>query len=415
VSGETSRRRPGDDLLRERAAPPRALVVTSEIPQSVNAGSMQLFRALQGYPGERLQVLGPPPEPDAKLLPCRYDPLRLLTYRLACTRFRGWTSGLNAANIWFEPQLGRSLSIARAFGPDLIVTVMDKLSYYKHAWAVSRRLRVPLLTITMDDPQTFERAHPWLEGAFVRFLKRLYRDAARSLGVSREMCADLEARFGKRSLPFYFGPPEGIVPRAPEASRELVAAPRLRLACAGSLGLGYREGLVGILPAIERAGAEIHLFTRDQHAVPDHPRLVSRGFLPTERLWTEIQASCDALLLPYAFEGPMRRVYRTHFPTKLSEYCWAGMPIVVIGPGDATGLRWAREHPEAAIALESPGTEPVASVIGELARAGERRLAMATAGARIAREEFDPVRIRRDFWEHLWQATGERPRAREVA
>src|SRR6185295_19363171 len=121
---------------------------------------------------------GAMPEADAKLLPCRYETLNLLTYRLACTRYRDWTSGLNALNRMFEPQLGRSVRLAREFAPDLIVTVMDKLSYYKHAWALARALGVPLMTITMDDPQTFETAHPWFEGAFTGFLRQMYGDAA---------------------------------------------------------------------------------------------------------------------------------------------------------------------------------------------------------------------------------------------
>src|SRR5690242_10360352 len=81
---------------REPSPLPKVLFCTSEIPQSVNAGSMQLFRVLQDYPGEHLMVLGVPPEADALLLDCRYEPLRLLTYRLASTRFRRWTSGINA-------------------------------------------------------------------------------------------------------------------------------------------------------------------------------------------------------------------------------------------------------------------------------------------------------------------------------
>lgn len=383
---------------------PRVLFCTSEIPQSVNAGSMQLFRALQGYPGDRLMVLGAAPEPDAELLPCRYETLRLLTYRLACTRFRSWTSGLNAMNTLVEPQLSRSVEMVRDFSPELVVTVMDKLSFYKHAWALSRRLAVPLLVITMDDPQTFERAHPWLEGSFVRFLRQLYRDAALSLGVSQEMCEYLEARFGKKSTAFYSGPPEGIVSRPPETSRELRNAPRLRLAYAGSLGLGYREGLLAILDALEGADAEVHLFTRDQHCLIDHPRIINRGFLPPARLWPVVQTDCDALLLPYAFEGPMLRVYRTHFPTKLAEYCQVGMPIVVAGPEDATGLRWAVRHPEVAAAANSPRPEVLGESLRRLRDDGGRRVAMALAGAEFARREFDPVRIRKQFWDHLRSA-----------
>src|SRR5205085_7597897 len=111
---------------------------------------MQLFRVLQGYPGDCLLVLGPPPEPDSQLLPCRYEPLKLFTYRLACTRFRGWTSGLNALNTFIEPQVGYSMRVARAFPPDLIVTVVDKLSYCKHACALSRPLKCALMHSTVE-------------------------------------------------------------------------------------------------------------------------------------------------------------------------------------------------------------------------------------------------------------------------
>jgi len=210
----------------------KILFCTSEIPQSVNAGSMQLFRALKGYPGDRLLVMGPPPELDAELLPCRYERLKLLTYRLACTRFRSWTSGLNALNTLTEPQIGRSMKVAREFGPDLVVTVMDKLSYYKHAWALARGLRVPLLTITMDDPQTFERAHPWLEWAFVRFLRRLYAEASLSLGVSRENSPMLNRA---AISPFLRpgGPSEGARrPRCGQCSR--VSASRVAMVASSS-------------------------------------------------------------------------------------------------------------------------------------------------------------------------------------
>jgi hypothetical protein len=106
--------------------PPKVFLCTSEIPQSVNAGSMQLFRAPKGYPGNRLLVMGPPPDLDAELLPCRYERLKLLTYRLACTRFRRWASGLNALNTLMEPKLGRSVKLAREFA---------KIRWMRETWA----------------------------------------------------------------------------------------------------------------------------------------------------------------------------------------------------------------------------------------------------------------------------------------
>ncbi len=358
---------------------------------------MQLFRALQGYPGDRLLVLGPPPEPDAQLLSCRYEVLKLLTYRLACTRFREWTSGLNALNTLIEPQIGYSMKLLQGFEPDVVVTVMDKLSYYKHAWALARRLRLPLMTITMDDPQTFERSTPMLESAFVSFLRSMYQDASLSLAISKEMSDYLEEKFGRKSEVFYFGPAEGIQRRPPEDSRYLKAPPNLTLGYAGSLGLGYRDGLLAICDALASTRTALNIYTRDQHCLVNHPQIVNRGFFTSDRLWPNVQSECDAVLLPYAFEGQMTRVYRTHFPTKLSEYCWLGMPIIVTGPGDATGVRWALRHSDAASAATSRDTEALARVFQQVRDDGEQRMSMAGASQRIAEIEFDPASIRQQF------------------
>jgi hypothetical protein len=386
---------------------PKALFCTSEIPQSINAGSMQLFRVLQGYPGDRLLVLGPPPEPDAQLLPCRYEVLKLLTYRLACTRFREWTSGLNALNTLIEPQIGYSMKLLRGFEPDVVVTVMDKLSYYKHAWALARRLQVPLMTITMDDPQTFERSAPMLESAFVSFLRFIYRDASLSLAISREMSDYLEEKFGRKSEVFYFGPAEGIERRSPEDSRYLKASPNLTLGYAGSLGLGYRDGLLAICDALASTRTTLNIYTRDQHCLVDHPQIVNRGFFTPDRLWPNVQSECDGVLLPYAFEGQMMRVYRTHFPTKLSEYCWLGMPMVIIGPEDATGVRWGRHHSEAALTATNPSPAVLGPMLEQLREDGEMRTRMASEGAAIARTDFDPIRIRRRFIDLVRRAAGD--------
>lgn len=378
---------------------PKILFCTYEIPQSVNAGSMQLYRTLQGYPPDRLMVLGMPPERDAKLLPCQYESLHLLTYRLACTRFRGWVTGINSLNMLPEPGLLASERRTRAFKPDIVITVMDKLSYYKHAWALAKRLEARLVTITMDDPQTFERAHPRLEGAYSRFLRQMYSDATLSLGVSHEMCKYIEQTFGKPSTVFYFGPPEHIRPRAPTVSARLKAPPQLTLGYAGSMSLGYRDGILAILPSLQAAGARMIVYTRDQHQLIDHPQIINRGFLPPEDLWPAIQDECDAVILPYSFKDDIARIYRTHFPTKLSEHCWTGMPMIFSGPEYGTAIRWAKQHPDAALTSTSPNGESLVPLLQRLASDSQLRVSLAEEGANVATKEFDAVHIRQRFAE----------------
>jgi hypothetical protein len=376
---------------------PRTLFCTAEIPQSMNAGSMQLFRVLQGYPGEKLMVLGPPPEKDAELLPCRYEAVNLLTSRLVYTRFHRWASGLNALSAPFEPQIRRSLSLAADFRPEIIVTVMDKFSYYKHAWALAGALNVPLLTITMDDPQTFETAHPLFEGVMERAIRAIYRDAALSVGISSEMCEYLKERFEKPSTVLYPSPPDSIQSRTPEESLSLKSAPHLTLGYAGSLGLGYRDGISAILNTLNTTRTRLNVYTKDQSNLLHHPVIVNRGFFEPRELCTIVQAECDAVIMPYAFSGPMIRVYRTHFPSKLSEYCWMGVPILIVGPEDATGVRWGRRHPEAVLTATSPDPPELAPLLEKLRMDGSLRASFARAGAALGRLEFDPVRMRQRF------------------
>ncbi len=385
---------------------PRVLFLTSEIPQSVNAGSMQLYRVLQGYPADQLMVLGAAPAPDAELLPCRYETLRLPTHRLACTRWNRWFCGLNAWLGAAEPRVAATCRRVRDFRPDLVVTVMDKLSHYKHAWAVAQRLGIPLMTITMDEPQTFEPAVPIFRRSYGRLLRRIYGDAALSLGVSREMSEYLAAEYDKPSQTFYFGAPDGIVPRPPAESRGLKVPGQLTLGYAGSMSLGYREGIEAIGRSLEVAGFVLRVYSRDQHNLVEHPCVQHGGFFRPEELWPEVQRTCDAVLLPYAFEGPILDVYRTHFPTKLSEYCWTGMPIVVTGAEVATGMKWARRHPEAAVTCTSARPEVLGPVLEKLRDDAGLRVRLAAGSAQAAVEEFDPQKIRAAFHRCLVEAAG---------
>lgn len=360
---------------------------------------MQLYRILQGYPPDRLMVLGWDPEPGAKLLACEYRPLKLLTYRLACTRYRGWATGVNSLNIFPEFGLRQSVEQTRSFAPELVVTVMDKLSYYKHAWALAKQLHARFVTITMDDPQMFERSHPWLDGAYSDILGRIYSDASLSLGVSHEMCRYIESKFKKPSTVFYFGAPENLRPRDPSESIALRNMNHLTLGYAGSMSLGYRDGILAILPSLETTGTRLVIYTRDQHQLIQHPLVLNRSFLPPEDLWPAIQRECDAVILPYSFGEDIARVYRTHFPTKLSEHCWTGMPMVFSGPEYGTAIRWAKEHPRAALTSVLPGAESLSPILRRLREDSQLRVSMAMEGQRIAAEEFDSMQIRRRFKE----------------
>jgi hypothetical protein len=169
------------------------------------------------------------------------------------------------------------------------------------------------------------------------------------------------------------------------------------------MSLGYPEGIRSLLPALEAANVRLNVYTQHKNTI-DHPCIVNRGFFSPENLWPLIQEECDAVLLPYAFEGEILKLYRTHFPTKISEYCWTGMPIVIAGPESATGVRWGVAHPDAAIVATESTTSVWVSIFERLKTDDALRCRLAAGGAALAQSEFDPGASRRRFIDLIQQA-----------
>ena len=107
------------------------------------------------------------------------------------------------------------------------------------------------------------------------------------------------------------------------------------------------------------------------------------------------------VFLPYAPEGRMTRLYQTRLPTKLSEYCWAGMPILVTGPEDAKGSRWAKRHPEAAVTGNCYAGEILGPILKKLASETDWRSQMAQGVAQASEIAFDNYKIRAEFSEEM--------------
>lgn len=381
---------------------PRVLVFTREIPQSINAGSQQLFRVFQGYPAEKLLVVGPKHAPGAETLACRYETFVPWIDRWVNTRGHQWVNLANAAGFVRDYGRAKVEGLLRGFRPDVVFTVMDLFSCYKLAWLYAKGAGVPLVTLTMDDPGQFQKVPAWGKKIQNRVLRKIYSTAKVSLGVSREMASWIESEFGKKTEPFYFGPPERLSPRSSLANAALRDEKGLTVGFAGSLHF-YRKEMVRLLPAFEAVSAMLNFYGPDDGTLPESAALCRRGTFPIDQLWEVVQRECDALLLPYPCGGYLRNVFHTHFPTKLSEYLWQGMPVIITGPEYATGLRWGLRHPHACVALVEPGVDEFATALRDLRRP-ELRVRLGETALDAARNDFDPVKIRERFHTILCEA-----------
>ncbi len=126
------------------------------------------------------------------------------------------------------------------------------------------------------------------------------------------------------------------------------------LGYAGSLAYGYFEGILEIIPLLEKAKAVLRIYKDVDQRLPHSTSIVFAGFADTpEETWERIKKECDAVVLPYSSAGNFKKLYSTHFPSKLPEYIALGMPVIVNGPDYSSGHLWAQANAQAVLATNT--------------------------------------------------------------
>ncbi len=385
----------------------RVLVLSGEIPQTRLAGAIVLHRLFAGYPSDRLFVIGPRPQDGAKLLDCPYRELWMPLRRFEQTRLSVHKRSLSACGLIPLPWHGRVTRMLGDFKPDVVVCVMANTPWMLTAERTARKLGIPLVLIVHDLNEEFEHVFPWARRSLFTQNQRVYRSAARRLCVSPEMASYLADRYGERGEVMYPNRSEDLIPRPVDAALLLKDAPRLTLGYAGSLAYGYGEALVGLIPVLREVGARILIST------PQPPEKLAQLSLAQDvvewmphrvdinAMWREMQERADVMILPYAMPaGRNELLYRTHFPSKLTEYLGLGMPVVVVGPEFAAGVRWAGHSANggaAGGAVASTSREELGPVLKKLTENGDWRREMAQLAVEAGLRDFDPTRIVEGF------------------
>lgn len=397
----TSLRDPQQDLL-SRQGLPRTLVLSNDIPQTVNAGSILLYRLLKGYPREKLLVLGPKPHAAAELMACRYEQLFLPLERLNLTRFAPIKRSLDSLRLLPCTPLWTIRRLIGTFRPEIILSIMGGAPS-EIAARLARSSRCPLVLIVHDKQELFDPVYPWARRAQIRFHARIYRTAARRLCVSPEMEQHLRHLYGEPGEVLYPNRSEDLKARGPEESLKLIKPPFLRVGYAGTLAYGYGTQLIRLAHSLKGSKIRLRIYGQvaSAHAVLVsvlHEVVECCGLVtPPEKLWEKVKAECDAVLLPYAWQDPSSELYRTHFPSKLPEYLALGMPVIVMGPDYATGVKWALRNVDAVLALTDDEPMRWLAAMEDLRTSPKLRVALACGALVAVRRDFDPISILERF------------------
>ncbi len=291
----------------------------------------------------------------------------------------------------------------RLGGPaDLIFTVA-----HETAWLTARRVArttgLPLVTVFHDWSPDVPEMPPALRTVWDRAFRGLARDSAAALCVSEGMRRELGPCPNALILP-----PIPADPPPKRLARDRAPGEPIRLFYAGLCGGYYAEQLAALVRAVAADGRfALDVCGVGTDALPTPPAgeggVTIHGDVPPARRQA-IAAEADVALVVLPFDPARTRHLRTHFPSKLIEYCGLGRALAVWGPPGASSIEWSAET-GAAVPVTDPNP---AALLATLAGAAESGAAAssAAAAATLSRTQFRPDAIHDRLLDALHTAAG---------
>lgn len=374
---------------------PRLLCLSDVPVEASYAGSVLLYRLLQGYPPDRLRVLETNLArsiPERRLSSVNYAELRLGLRRPLYTRFSRWYAAwLTFRAAAHAAEVSRLMN---GFSPDAVLTVTHGFSWRTAArFAADKQL--PLHLICHDDLPRMDhlpdRFGSWIDNEF----GRIYRQAKSRLCVSPFMAETYQARYG----------PGGTVLLPSRAADALVftAPPREQLGAnarpftcvfAGSLStLGYVRALRVLADALLPLQGRLLLFTpltpeRVAGAGLGGRNVEIRGLLESPALIKRCRDEADMLFVPMSFERVDKANTEISFPSKLTDYTVMGLPLLIQGPTYSSAVRWARDYPGVAEVVDTDDADRLAEAVKRLERNPEYRTRLAAEALAVGNRLF---------------------------
>jgi hypothetical protein len=175
------------------------------------------------------------------------------------------------------------------------------------------------------------------------------------------------------------------------------------LGYAGGLHYGYGEQIAAMLPVLRATKTRLEIFgpmpSGKLAGLKDATDVLAfHGYAPTpEEAWTGLLTRCDAVLLPYLNPPGEHHVqYQTHFPSKLGDMLSLGLPVVVTGPEDASGVAWCQANDLSDGVVTAERGNALAAIFTNLSEMDELRADISIRSLRAA-HAFDLDAISADL------------------
>lgn len=388
---------------------PKLLYIGDVPVVNSEAGELLLYRLLQSYPAESLQVMEPdsgsPHGPAGNRLPgVAYHHLSGGNRRRQPTRWgqtcTAWCH-LTARRQW--PQVK---PVVEGFKPEAILTVMHGAAWLT-ASAVAKKYGLPLHVIVYDYWPRHQRVPRWLRALVDRDFGAVYRQATSRYCVSPELlrlCANNHHAQGSV-----------LYPSQPQPASQFSAPFRngrasqwgLTFAYAGSLQLpGTVTHLIQLAELLEPHHGCLTIYASLDPAAANQSGLVRQNITlkpalaAAERVET-LRNQADVLFMPMTFDDQRHGQLQTGFPDQLPEYTATGLPILIWGPPFCSAVRWAEANPGAAAVVKSPHVKALTPAVQRLVTQTDYRGQLGLKAFDVGQTYFGPAHATHKFFQNL--------------
>jgi glycosyltransferase involved in cell wall biosynthesis len=286
--------------------------------------------------------------------------------------------------------LGRAIG---DFAPEAVLTVVH-LYQWQGAAAYAKERGLPLHLISHDRWQDVFFGSAATKARIAPRFAAAYRQAKSRFCVSPHMAEIYEAETGAKGDVLYPARRRGYQAHATVSPRVAIPGLPFTVAYAGSIAdPGQIAALASTARALRSLGGRLLVFgpyTGEQLAGRGlaGENVVIGGSIPPHELADRLRAEADVLAASVGFDERYLPAMELCFPSKLTDYTAAGVPILAHGPPTCSAVRWAKDNPNVAEIVETMDEAPLRAALERLMRDEDRRRELAQTALDVGGRQF---------------------------
>ena len=339
----------------------RKILLLTDIPPCENVtGGIFLNQLCANIPDENLAiftVLNPALHPQ---MGERYTNI---PQRFATKPFEGWghrkprvfkSLVMETRYSFYDlPKISSSVvAFGKTWGAEALWAILEGQTMIRLTLMVSRKLKLPLYPQVMDPPEWWFRdwkVNPVHTKLFLHKYRRVLKKATKIGAASWEMAKSYTKQFGIKAIPIVSPLDKSKALSPLENQQQDKDNTELLIGMAGQLYANMEwDALINALDTsgwnISGRAVKIKLLGHhNQEMYSHHPYVEVLGWRSQQEA-ISILSTLDVLYLPYWFDPLFSQEARFCFPSKLTSYLAAGVPVFVHSPLYASPAKFVMEN-----------------------------------------------------------------------